>query len=170
MNKPLIAVSILLIIAAAAWYHAHGALSESRGALISSTLVPVAAFLKEDQSLIAQLQADPYTEKDAGILSAYLTKIRRDGVAKHADMKQRLDELSRNNEAIVALIGGYLPNAKTDAFKTQANRFRDYALAWRDRWNSVMELFMAGGNYAASSVPFPKDFPGAVDAEIAAAK
>jgi hypothetical protein len=44
------------------------------------------------------------------------------------------------------------------------------ASAWRDRWNSVMEIFMAGGNYAASGVPFPKDFPTAVDAEIAAAK
>jgi hypothetical protein len=35
---------------------------------------------------------------------------------------------------------------------------------------SVMELFMAGGNYAAFGVPFPKEFPVAVDAEIAAAK
>jgi hypothetical protein len=33
-----------------------------------------------------------------------------------------------------------------------------------------MELFMAGGNYAASGVPFPKNFPAAVDAEIATVK
>jgi hypothetical protein len=33
-----------------------------------------------------------------------------------------------------------------------------------------MEIFMAGGNYAASGVPFPNGFPAAVDAEIAAAK
>jgi hypothetical protein len=33
-----------------------------------------------------------------------------------------------------------------------------------------MELFMAGGNYAVSGVPFPKDFSLAADAEIAAAK
>jgi hypothetical protein len=33
-----------------------------------------------------------------------------------------------------------------------------------------MEIFMAGGNYAASGVPFPAGFPAAVDAEIAAAK
>jgi hypothetical protein len=29
---------------------------------------------------------------------------------------------------------------------TEADRFRNYASAWRDRWNSVMELFMAGGS------------------------
>ena len=33
-----------------------------------------------------------------------------------------------------------------------------------------MELFMAGGNYAAAGVPFPASFPAAVDAEIAAPK
>jgi len=29
---------------------------------------------------------------------------------------------------------------------------------------------MAGGNYAASSVPFPQDFPGAVQGEMAATR
>jgi hypothetical protein len=33
-----------------------------------------------------------------------------------------------------------------------------------------MELFMAGGNYAVAGAPFPKDFPAAVDAEMAAVK
>jgi hypothetical protein len=33
-----------------------------------------------------------------------------------------------------------------------------------------MELFMAGGNYAASEVPFPKGFPEAGQVEIAAAE
>jgi hypothetical protein len=170
MNKPLIALTVFLLLASAAWYRAHDALSESRAALVTSTLAPVAALLKEDQSLLTELQTETYTEKDAGILASYLIKIRRDGVAKHADMKQRLDELAKNNEAIVALTTGYLPNAKTDSFKTQANQFRDYAVAWRDRWNSVMELFMAGGSFAASGAPFPKDFPAVLDKEIAAAR
>ncbi len=51
----------------------------------------------------------------------------------------------------------------------ESDKFRNYASAWRERWNSVMELFMAGGNYAATEVPFPKDFLAAVDAEIVAA-
>jgi hypothetical protein len=113
-------------------------------------------------------QARP--ETGAGILESYLVKIRRDGVATHADMKQRLDTLAENNTAIVALIKAYAPHAKTRAFIAQGDKFRNYASAWRDRWNSVMELIMAGGNYAASSVPFPKDFPQTVDLDIAAAK
>ena len=60
--------------------------------------------LEENQTLLKELQADPFTEKDSGILESYLAKIRRDGVAKHADMKQRLDQLAENNTAIVTLI------------------------------------------------------------------
>lgn len=85
-------------------------------------------------------------------------------------MKQRLDQLAENNTAVVTLIKAYSPHAKTPAFTTEADKFRNYASAWRDRWNSVMELFMAGGNYAASEAPFPKGFPEAVQAETAAAK
>ena len=72
--------------------------------------------------------------------------------------------------AIVTLVKAYASQAKTSAFGTEGDKFRNYASAWRDRWNSVMELFMAGGNYPASGVPFPKDFPAAVDAEVVAAK
>jgi hypothetical protein len=85
-------------------------------------------------------------------------------------MKQRLDSLAETNSAIVTLIELYQPHAITPAFTTEADKFRNYASAWRDRWNSVMELFMAGGNYAVSEIPFPNRFPAAVDAEIAAAK
>lgn len=126
--------------------------------------------LKENQALIKELQSEPFTEKDSGILESYLAKIRRDGVAKHANMKQRLDQLAENNTAIVTLIKAYAPQARTAAFTAECDKFRNYASPWRDRWNSVMELFMAGGNYAVAGVPFPAGFPAAVDAEIAAAK
>jgi hypothetical protein len=130
----------------------------------------MAAVLKENKGILGELQAEPYVEKDDGILESYLVKIRRDGVAKNAPMKQRLDQLAENNTALVTLIAAYSPQAKTAAFASEANKFRNYAGAWRDRWNSVMELFMAGGNYPAAAVPFPTDFPGAVQAEIAAAR
>jgi hypothetical protein len=165
-----LAALIAAVVAAGAWYHAHDALEQVHTQSIAGELQPIAAMLKEDQTLIKELQAEPFTEKDLGILPSYLAKIRRDGVAKHADMKQRLDQLAENNTAIIALIKAYSPQAKTPAFTTEADKFRNYASAWRDRWNSVMELFMAGGNYPASEVPFPKGFPAAVDAEIAAAK
>jgi hypothetical protein len=163
-------VSVAALLAAGAWYHARSALHDSRAQLLGGTLQPIAAMLKENRALIQELQSEPFTEGGVGVLESYLAKIRRDGVAKHADMKQRLDQLAENNTAIVTLIKAYSPQAKTPAFTTEADKFRNYASAWRDRWNSVMELFMAGGNYAASEVPFPKRFPDAVQAEIAAAR
>jgi hypothetical protein len=163
-------VSVAALVAIAAWHHASSALDDSHAQLVGSTLEPIAALLKENQALLKELQAEPFTEKDSGVLESYLAKTRRDGVAKHADMKQRLDQLAENNTAIVTLIQAYAPHAKTAGFAAEADKFRNYASAWRDRWNSVMELFMAGGNYAASEVPFPKGFPDAVQAEIAAAR
>ena len=133
-------------------------------------LQPMADLLRDNQVLIRELNSDPFIEKDSGILESYLVKIRRDGVAKHADMKQRLDMLAENDTAIFTLIKTYASHRRSPSFMTEADKFRNYASAWRDRWNSVMELFMAGGNYAVSGVPFPKDFPEAVDAEIASAK
>jgi hypothetical protein len=163
-------VSFAALVAMAAWYHASSALDDARTQVVTGMLEPLAVLLKENEALVKELQAEPFTEKDKGILESYLAKIRRDGVAKHADMKQRLDQLAENNTTIVALIKTYSLQARTAGFTTEADKFRNYASAWRDRWNSVMELFMAGGNYAASEVPFPKRFAEAVQAEIAAAQ
>jgi hypothetical protein len=102
-------------------------------------------------------------------LESYLAKIRRDGIPKHIDMKKKLDQLAENNIAIATLVKAYGPHAKTAAFSSEGDVFRNYASAWHDLWNSAMELIMAGGSYAVSGVPFPKDFPAAVAAEIAAA-
>jgi hypothetical protein len=152
------------------YVHERQALGTLRAKFVARELQPIATLLQEDQAILKELQAEPFTEQDSGVLESYLAKIRRDGVPKHADMKQRLDQLAENNTAIVTLIKVYAPHAKTTAFTTEADKFRNYASAWHDRWNSVMELFMAGGNYAASGVPYPAGFPAAVDAEIAAAK
>ena len=170
-------VQILLAVAAGvtltavgAWYHASSALHDSRAQFVTHTLEPIAVLLKENQALAKELETDPFTENNAGILTSYLAKIRRDGVAKHADMKQRLDQLAESNTAIVTLIKAYAPQARTPDFSVESDKFRTYAIAWRDRWNSVMELFMAGGNYPAAVVPFPSGFPAAVQAEIVAAR
>lgn len=145
-------------------------LQEVRTRVAFSELQPIAMLLKENQTILKELQAEPFTEKDSGILESYLAKIRRDGVPKHADMKQKLDRLAENNTAIVTLIKAYAPQASKPAFVPEGDKFLYYAYAWRDRWNSVMELFMAGGNYAAAGIPYPAQFAAAVEAEIAAAK
>lgn len=167
----LFAVTLIAAFAAAgAWYRDHQALDRTCSQLVASELQPISTLLKENQSLTKELQTEPFTERNSGILESYLAKIRRDGVAKHAEMKQRLDQLAENNTAIVTLIKAYAPHRKTAAFATEADRFRNYASAWRDRWNSVMELFMTGGSYAVSGVPFPAGFAPAVQAEITAAQ
>jgi hypothetical protein len=99
-------------------------------------------------------------------LAAYLAKIRADGIAKHADTKQRLDRLAENNSAILALVNVYAPYARTGEFGAESQKFVRYAIAWRDRWNSVMELFMAGGNYPVTGTQFPKELAAAVDVEM----
>lgn len=170
VGSALVAALIAALATAGFWYHENESLGATRSQFVLGQLQPIAALLQEDQAVIKDLQAESFTEKDSGILESYLAKIRRDGLSKHADMKQRLDTLAENNTEIVTLIKAYAPNAKTPAFTMEADKFRNYASAWRDRWNSVMELFMAGGNYAASGVPFPAGFPTAVDAELAAAK
>lgn len=169
-KAPWIAFAAALIAALAAtgfWHHEHEALDTLRAQVVAGELQPIATLLKENQGLIRELQSEPFLEKDSGVLESFLAKIRRDGVAKHADMKQRLDQLAENNTTIVALIKMYSTHGATPLFTAEADKFRNYASAWRDRWNSLMELFMAGGNYPASQVPFPAGFPGAVQAEIA---
>jgi hypothetical protein len=166
----LLVAGLAALVATAFWRHEHTALKESRAQITAGELQPIATLLKENQTLIQELRAAPFTEKDSGILESYLAKIRSDGVAKNVEMKQRLDTLAENNTAIVTLIKAYAPHAKTLTFTVEGDKFRNYASAWRDRWNSMMELFMAGGNYPPSGVPFPAGFPAAVEAEIAAAK
>jgi hypothetical protein len=158
------------LAATGGWYHTHQALQASRAQFVAVTLEPMAALLKDNRAIITELQAEPFVEKDNGILESYLVKIRRDGVAKNAAMKQRLDELAENNTTLVALISVYSSHARTPAFTLGANKFRNYAVAWRDRWNSVMELFMAGGSYPAAGPAFPSDFAAVVQTEIAASR
>src|ERR1700736_6303863 len=145
-------------LAAVVWYRASGALRASDSELVSNVLVPMATLLKEDQGLIQELSVAPYTEPGSGILESYLLKIRRDGMAKNAQMKQRLEALADNNTALLTLINAYSRKARALRFSTEAEKFRKYAISWRDRWNSLMELFMAGGDYPSSGVPFPTGF------------
>lgn len=166
-------VWVVAIVVAAAGalglaFYDHSKLQEARACVVA--LQPIATLLEEDQAILKELQAEPFREMDSGILESYLAKIRRDGVPKHADMKQKLDALAENNTAIVTLIKAYAPQARTPGFIAEGDKFRNYASAWRDRWNSVMELFMAGGNYAATGVPYPAGFAAAVEAEMRMAK
>jgi hypothetical protein len=81
-------------------------------------------------------------------------------------MKQRIDRIENNNTAILALLAKYSTHARSAAFRASAEQFRDYAITLRDRWQSVFEIFMAGGNLPATAPAFPSEFPRAVAAEF----
>ena len=135
-------------------------------AFIADTLDPITEMLKENAALAQELRSPPYAEGDNDFVSAYLIKIRRDGVPKYSDMKRRIDRINNNNTAILALLAKYSTHAKTPAFKAWTERFRDYAISLRDRWQSLFEIFMAGGNLSVAAPPFPVDFSQAITAEL----
>ena len=132
---------------------------------VPTVLGTMNSLLKEREDLLHEQKAEQFTEPNSGILPSYLTKIRRDGVAQHADMKMRLNALADNTASLRTLVDLYEPQAKTSEFKAQAIKLRAYAIAWTDRWNSVMDLFMAGGAYPATELPFPDQFEAALKAE-----
>ena len=133
-------------------------------AQVLDSLDPISEMLKEDAAITQELGAGPFTEGGNDIVSAYLIKIRRDGVPKRSDMKQRIDRIN-NNTAILALLAKYSTHARTPGFKASAERFRDYAVSLRDRCQSAPEVFMAGGNLPAGGPLFPAEFPQAIAAE-----
>lgn len=167
----LLAVAIVAAAGAlVAWSQARTELQALNVRAVASLLQPAAELIQENQALLKELLTEPYTEPDSTILVAYLAKIRRDGVPKHAGMRQRLDRLAENNVAIVTLLTAYEPFARTPALAAEVDRFRSYSAAWRDRWNSVMELFMAGGTYATTEVLLPAALSEKLQAEIAASR
>ena len=88
---------------------------------------------------------------------------------KNSAFKQRIDTLANNNTVIVALLSKYSAHARTPAFKAAADRYRSYAISFRDRWQSVFEIFMAGGNLPAIGPAFPSEMAAVASAELAAA-
>ena len=160
MSKTILSIVaiVIAVICAAGWFHAQRELREARRTMVADTLEPIAEMLKENTALTKELQSAPYAESDNEFVSAYLIKIRRDGVPKHSDMKQRIDRIINNNTAILALLAKYSTHARTPEFRASAERFRDYAISLRDRWQSVPEIFMVGGNLPVAAPPFPLEF------------
>ncbi len=154
---------------ASSWYYADAAVAQSKAELAAHTLALTLQPLQENRRLLGELQTAPFDESNAEVLEAYLAKIRRDGVAKNAQMKRLLDELEENNAAVATLLTAYAPHARRAEFIAESQAFRNYARAWRERWNSVMDVYMSGGSFPAPGVPFPTHFAAAVRAEIDAA-
>jgi hypothetical protein len=168
-----ISVAIALGCGVSAYYAAQSAsVSRERieAQLIDDELRPIAARWNDSLGLLKELQGEPYAEADLGVLEAYLTKIRRDGVSKHTPMKQKIDAVANDNSEILALLSIYAPHARTSEFKLMSEKFRDYAIRFRDRWQSVLEIYMAGGSLPATNPALPGDLASGIQAEISAVR
>jgi hypothetical protein len=135
---------------------------------LEDTLQPVTILLQENEQIVQELRNSGLATSGAVLLDAYLAAIRKDGVPQHsADMK-RIATLVNNDTAILALLSRYAPRARTAAFRVAAEKFREYAISFRDRWQSMFEIFMAGGNLPAAGTTLPAEFISALAAERAA--
>jgi hypothetical protein len=159
------AALVTAVVCAVGWLHTHQTVRDLQRTQISDALDPIIEMLNENGAIAQGLRSAPYAEGDNDFVSAYVIKIRRDGVPKHSAMKQRIDRLNNNNTAILALLAKYSTHARAPAFKASAEQFRDYAISLRDRWQSVPEVFMAGGNLSTAGPLFPENLPQAIEAE-----
>ena len=112
---------------------------------------PIATLLEENKKVIESMKKDGLVESESVIVSTYLERIRKDGVPKNSDMKHRVDSLVNNNTMIVVLLSKYLPRARTAEFRVAALKFTDYAAGFRDRWQSIFEIFMVGGRVPSTN-------------------
>src|ERR1017187_6120213 len=71
----LVASFIAAAVATGFWQHEREALAETRSQVVLGELQPMTTLLKENQALIQELNSDPFTEKDSGMLESYLAKI-----------------------------------------------------------------------------------------------
>ncbi len=159
------AALVAAVVCAVGWLLTQHTVRDLQRTQVTDALDPITEMLQENAAIAQELRGAPYAEGDNDVVNAYMIKIRGDGVPQHSDMKQRIDRLVNNNTAILALLAKYSTHTRTPAFRASAERFRDYAISLRDRWQSVPEIFMAGGNLPAAGPMLPADFPQEIAAE-----
>ncbi len=146
----------------------HQRLIDADQRLVADYLQPIADLLETNSEIYNDLRKPEFVEPpNWGVLESYLIKIRRTGVPKNSEMKQRIDRLVENDLAVVTLLSKYSGYAKTAEFKTEAAAFRNHALLYSDRWKALLEVVTSGGKFRTGVTPFPEGFPAAVKAEIA---
>jgi hypothetical protein len=161
-------VLVCVVIASTAGFTWYLADRHFRAQAADETLQAIAELLKDNSRIIDSLVHNKIVDSEPTILDGYLQRIRRDGVANNSAVKQQIDTLSSNNTAIMTLLSKYAARARTAAFKAAADQYRNYAISFRDRWQSVFEIFMAGGNLPAAGPAFPGAFEAVLHVEVAA--
>jgi tellurite resistance protein len=165
IGTTLLMAAVIVAVALSALAYQYVSDAERAQALTAARILDMMSAELRTQTPLRSELTQQLLENGASAQGDYLAAIRRDGMQAHKTTKQKLDALSKSNVAILTLLDLYEPYAQTDGFKAETRAFRSYAIAWNDRWDSVMEYFMAGGNVPASDVPFPDGFRAAVEAE-----
>jgi hypothetical protein len=108
-------------------------------------------------ALLNDLRSNGRSSSELSILGNYLQDIRRDGPTAHVAVKRRIDRLASNTEELLALLEAYPPASKPGPLKQNVEDFQRYANIWLDRKNSVLDLYLLGGNFPPGEPEFPKE-------------
>ncbi len=130
------------------------------------TLLPALELLEDNRRIMEGVKALPRLDSPEGLLAYYLQRIREDGVPKHSALRQQIDAIVDNNTAVVTLLSKYAPRARHAEFRVVAAQYYNYAAEFRDRWQSVFELFMAGGTLPAAQPIPPQHLDAAIRLEL----
>jgi hypothetical protein len=69
--SPLLAALIAVFAAAGFCYYEYESLAATRSQFVLGELQPMVSLLKDDSTLVQELQSDHFTEEDSGILESY---------------------------------------------------------------------------------------------------
>lgn len=165
-----IVTSILALLGGSGWYQEYNKNKAAEAAvnqrLVSDWLSKIEDLLETNKVIYEELSSSLYSEPGWGILESYLLKIRRDGVPRHALMKQRIDSMDQNNQAIITLLRGYSGYIKTELLKAKSREFINHATLYSDRWGSLVEVYESGADFPTNAPVFPASFPYSIEQEI----
>lgn len=110
--------------------------------------------LTEHDRLVAEWKADKRTPESA-FLATFLAGIRHDGFALHAAEKQRLNSIAENLQQISGLLQVYKPKRSADEFEKARGDYEKFSAAWADREDSILGLYLLGGELPREPLSFP---------------
>ncbi|REG59302.1 hypothetical protein B0G80_2037 [Paraburkholderia sp. BL6669N2] len=168
---PIVVGAIVAISGGIAWLYAHheqyqsNVVAEEReNQKLWCQLKVIQTKLDETRDMSRDLQAN-YLVKPWGILESYVSKARKTGETKQALMREKIDSLVKANDEIISRIRLYLPNAMFGEFGKQAQAYIYHAVNYSDRWRAVPRVIQSS-EQLPFAVPFPEQFPTAVNEEL----
>jgi len=164
-------VAVLALIVGSGWiektWDRRDELEQHHRELLVRYLCPIESSLKLTKNIKDELYNPTYRMNGWGILESYVRRVQIYGNDSLSVilMKQRIGTLVEKNKEMMDLIEGYEGHTVTQEFKTESAKFLDHALRWEDRWQVVPAVIEAK-QQLPFALPFPRQFPDAVNKEI----